>query len=282
MFTQRLSRLAITALLPAAALLHAAATHADTLDDIKSRGTMTVAIDPTFAPYEYIDANNAVVGYDPAILAAVAKHLGVKIEYQRMAFGGIIPGLLSHSFDLEGSALNVTAERAKRIAYVVPTSKTVNGALVRADFSKIASKPTPESLAGLTGAVKTGSAPEQILKQFNETLKAKGLAPINLLSVDSVDQTVAALMTRRADFVFDDLTVLAGVVKQNPGKMKLTGELGPSQWISLATRPDDTRLNKAISDEILSMKKSGELARLQKQYLGVTFDTPTSDFIPAQ
>ncbi|PXW28656.1 transporter substrate-binding domain-containing protein [Paraburkholderia caballeronis] len=282
MFSLRLSRFALAAVLPVAAFCHTVAAHADTLDDIKSRGKMIVAIDPTFAPYEYTDANNAIVGYDPAILAAVAKHLGVTIEYQRMAFSGIIPGLLSHSFDLEGSALNVTAERAKRIAYVVPTSKTVNGALVRADFSKIAAQPTPESLAGLTGAVKTGSAPEQILKQFNETLKAKGLAPINLLSVDSVDQTVAALMTRRADFVFDDLTVLAGVIKQNPGKMKLTGELGPSQWISLATRPDDARLNQAISDQILAMKKSGELARLQKQYLGVTFDTPAADFIPAQ
>jgi len=278
----RLTRIVLAALVPAAALLHAVTSHADTLDDIKSRGKMIVAIDPTFAPYEYTDASNAIVGYDPAILAAVAKRLGVTIEYQRMAFSGIIPGLLAHSFDMEGSALNVTAERAKRIAYVVPTSKTVNGALVRLDFKKIAAKPTPESLAGMTGAVKTGSAPESILKQFNETLKSRNLAPINILSVDSVDQTVAALMTRRADFVFDDLTVLAGVVRQNPGKMKLTGELGPSQWISLATRPEDTRLNKAISDEILAMKKSGKLARLQKQYLGVTFDTPSADFIPAQ
>jgi polar amino acid transport system substrate-binding protein len=276
------SRLALTVLVPAAVLFHTATSLADTLDDIKSRGKMIIAIDPTFAPYEYTDANNAIAGYDPAILDAVAKRLGVKIEYQRMAFSGIIPGLLAHSFDLEGSALNVTAERAKRIAYVVPTSKTVNGALVRADFAKIPSKPTPESLAGMTGAVKSGSAPETILKQFNETLKSKNLTPITILSVDSVDQTVAAVMTRRADFVFDDLTVLAGVIKQNPGKMKLTGELGPSQWISLATRPEDTRLNKVISDEILDMKKSGELARLQKQYLGVTFDTPSTDFIPAQ
>ena len=46
----RLSRFALTALLPAAALLHAAMSHADTLDDIKSRGKMIVAIDPTFAP----------------------------------------------------------------------------------------------------------------------------------------------------------------------------------------------------------------------------------------
>ena len=123
---------------------------------------------------------------------------------------------------------------------------------------------------------------QQILKQFNETLKSKGLAPITLLSVDSVDQTVAALMTHRADFVFDDLTVLTGVIKQTPGKLKTTGELGPSQWIAWATRPDDTRLNKAISDEIIAMKQSGELARLQKEHLGVSFDTPSADFIPAQ
>jgi polar amino acid transport system substrate-binding protein len=187
-----------------------------------------------------------------------------------MAFSGIIPGLLSGSFDMEGSALNVTAERAKRIAYVVPTGKTVNGPLVRDDFTRIPANPTPESLAGLTGAVKTGSAPEGILKQFNDTLKAKGLAPITLLSVDSVDQTVAALMTRRA------------VIKQHPGKMKITGELGPSQWIALATRPEDKRLNKAVSDQILAMKKSGELARLQQQYLGVTFATPDADFIPTK
>jgi polar amino acid transport system substrate-binding protein len=89
-------------------------------------------------------------------------------------------------------------------------------------------------------------------------------------------------MTRRADFVFDDLTVLAGVVKQNQSKVKTTGELGPSQWIAWATRQDDTRLNKAISDQILAMKKSGELAKLQKANLGVTFDTPSANFLPAQ
>src|SRR5476649_2175561 len=125
---RRLSSIALAALLPFAALIHSVAANADTLDDIKSRGTMTVAIDPTFAPYEYTDANNNIVGFDPTIMAAVAKHLGVKIEYQRMSFSGIIPGLLAHSFDIEGSALNVTAKRAKRLAYVVPTSKTVNGA----------------------------------------------------------------------------------------------------------------------------------------------------------
>jgi len=278
----RLSHIVLVALLSMTSLTRVVVANADTLDDIKSRGVMTVAIDPTFAPYEYTDNNNNLVGFDPAVMEAVAKKLGVKIEYQRMSFSGIIPGLLAHSFDIEGSALNVTAERAKRIAYVVPMSETVNGVLVRSDFKKIPHQVTIESLAGLTAAVKSASAPEQILKQVNDTLKSKGLAPIQLISVDSVDETIAALLAQRADFVFDDMTVLAGVMKQNPGKLKSTGELGPSQWIAWATRPDDTRLNKAISDQIIAMKKSGELARLQRANLGVTFDTPISDFIPAK
>jgi polar amino acid transport system substrate-binding protein len=149
MSKRSLSSIALAAFLPFGVLIHPVAANADTLDDIKSRGTMTVAIDPTFAPYEYTDASNNIVGFDPAVMAAVAKHLGVKIEYQRMAFSGIIPGLLAHSFDVEGSALNVTAERAKRLAYVVPTSETVNGALVRADFTKIPQPATIASLAGL-------------------------------------------------------------------------------------------------------------------------------------
>ena len=62
MSAQRFSRFLMSAL-----LFCSAVAHADTLDDIKSRGKMIVAIDPTFAPYEYTDASNAIVGYHPAV-----------------------------------------------------------------------------------------------------------------------------------------------------------------------------------------------------------------------
>ena len=37
---------------------------ADTLGDIKSSGKMLVAIDPTFAPFEYTDDSGKIIGYD--------------------------------------------------------------------------------------------------------------------------------------------------------------------------------------------------------------------------
>lgn len=273
--------LTLSAVLLGLGLLSSAS--ADTLDDVKAKGKLVVAIDPTFAPYEYTEESGKIVGYTPEIMQRVAAKLGVELDYQKMAFSGIIPALIAGSVDAEGSSLNVTAERAAKVLFTVPFGKSVNAVLTRADDSRLKAGPLSiESLSGLTGAVKSTTAPEQLLKQFNSELKAKNLAPIKLISVDSVDQTLAALMTRRADFVFDDITVLGGLAKQLPDKVRQAGELGDSQWIAWATRKNDERLNQVISDEILALKQSGELNTLQQRYLGVTFDLPSSDFIPSK
>jgi len=273
--------LLIAALITAGA---AGTAQADTLSDIKSSGKITVGIDPTFPPYEFTNDKGEITGYSVAIMQSFAKDLGVKLEFQKTAFSGILPGLISGSFNAEGSSLNVTAERAKKVLFTVPYSKTVNGVLVReADVKKFSGKTlSPEQLSGLSGAVKSASVPEQLLKGFNETLTKEGKKPITIISVDTLDQTVSTLMTKRADFVFDDISVLAPIVKKYPNKVAQVGEAGPSQWMAWATRKDDVSLNKAISDHILAMQKDGELTTLQKQYLGTTFTVPASDFIPQE
>ncbi|APW39610.1 ABC transporter substrate-binding protein [Rhodoferax koreense] len=253
---------------------------ADTLDEVKARGKMVVAVDPTFPPFEFTDSTGKIVGYTPAIMDAVGKKLGVAIEYQKIAFNGIIPGLLAKSFDVESSSLNVTAERAKRVRFTVPFAKSANGVMTRADDSRVPTPATIESLAGLTAVVKAATAPEKQLKEFNTVLVGKGLQPITILSLDTVEQTISALLAKRGDFVFDDITVLGGAMQQNAGKLRAAGELGASQWMAWATRPDDIRLNAAISNVILGLQKSGELAALQKTHLGVVMVVPETDFVP--
>lgn len=274
------------ALLVAALLMSGTAlqAQADTLADIKSSGKITVGIDPTFPPYEYTNDKGEIVGYSVAIMQSFAKDLGVKLEFQKTAFSGILPGLISGSFNAEGSSLNVTAERAKKVLFTVPYSKTVNGVLMRQDEGKKFSGKTltADDLSGLRGAVKSSSVPEQLLKGFNETLKKAGKKPIDIISVDTLDQTVSTLMTKRADFVVDDISVLAPVVKKYPSKVAQVGEVGPSQWMAWATRKDDASLNKAIGDHILAMQQQGALTALQKQYLGTTFTVPADNFIPQE
>lgn len=253
---------------------------ADQLDEIRERGYMTVAIDPTFAPYEFLSDKGEISGYSPRIMAAVGERLGVEIRYQKMAFSGIIPGLIAGSFDAEASTLNITPERAARVDFTTPYGRTVNGVMVRKGESLTDGELTIADLAGKTAAVKSSSTPESILKGFNETLEQEGLDPITLLTLDTVDQTLSTLMTRRADFLFDDVSVLAEIESQHGDRVDSEGELGPAQWMAWATRPADTSLNDVMSVTILDLQASGQLQAWQQEFLGTTFDVPTEDVLP--
>lgn len=257
-----------------------AGAFADTLADIKARGRMIVGIDPTFAPYEFTDSSGAITGYDPSVLAAVAKGLGVTIEYRTMAFSGIIPGLIAGSFDFTATALNVTTERAERIAYTIPVSQTENGVLRRVGDTRV-NGDDASSLAGLTAAVKQTSTPERVVQDVSAELVTSGAAAINLLSVETTEQTVTALGTSRADFLVDDMSVLAQIIKERPGQFEIAGKVGPTDYIAWGIRKDDQALVDAINGELVKLKADGTMTALQKEFLGLSFDLPEQDFIPA-
>jgi polar amino acid transport system substrate-binding protein len=256
---------------------------ADTLDEIKSRGKMIVAIDPTFAPFEYTDSSGKIVGYDPEILESIAADWGVKIEYQVMAFSGIIPGLIAGSFDFSGSALNITAERAKKIGFTIPVAASVNAVLKLKGNDKLKSSKI-DDLSGHKCAVKQTTAPEQMMQAFNEKLKGESKPAVELLSFETVEQTVAALADGRVDCVVDDKVVLYQAMSQRKDvAMEVVGEIGGKALVGWGTNKGDPKLTAALDDTIKKLKASGKLAELQKKNFGyVMEDLPEENFIPAQ
>ncbi len=254
----------------------------DALDEIKARGKMIVAIDPTFAPFEYTDNSGKIVGYDPAILELIAKDLGVEIEYQQMPFSGIIPGLIAGSFDFTASALSVTEERAQKIDFTIPLAEGVNVVLKRADDASITTDVT--SLAGKRIGVKANTQPEQVMKGISDELVGQGKNALEFLSIDTVEQTISALATKRVDFVVDDQIVLAQVVRERPeAKLEIAGPVGPKIYISWGTNKSDSKLNAYLNEQIKRLKADGTLKKLQAEHFyGITFDQlPESDFIAA-
>lgn len=256
---------------------------ADVLDDIKSRGKMIVAIDPTFAPFEFTDSANKVVGYDPELLEAIAADWKVKVEYQVMAFSGIIPGLIAGSFDFSGSALNITHERAQKIDYTIPVASSVNAVLKLKDNVAVKSSDIKD-LAGLKCAVKQTTQPEQMMQAFNEQLKSQGAKEVELLSFETVEQTIAALADKRVDCVVDDKIVLFQAMTQRTDvPMDIVGEIGGKALVGWGTNKNDPKLTAALSETMKKLKASGKMGELQKKYFGFTMDDlPEKDFIPAQ
>lgn len=271
-------RCSVLPIFAVACCLIAGVARADALDDIKARGKMVVAIDPTFTPYEYTTANGAITGYDPSLLNLIAKDLGVAVEYRQLAFDGIIPGLVAGSFDFTATALNVTVERAKRIAFTTPVSKSQNVVLARKGGTLTGA--TAEDLSGHTLAVKAATQPEQLLRRMSKDLEQQGKKPIEILSVQTVEQTVEALVANRADGAVDDMTVMTAVMKRHTGQFQITGNIGDAVYIAWGTRQSDPKLTQAIDDGIKKLKADGRMKALQEQFLDVSFDLPTSGLLP--
>jgi polar amino acid transport system substrate-binding protein len=98
--------------------------------------------------------------------------------------------------------------------------------------------------------------------------------------VDTTEQTITALGTKRADFVVDDMSVLSQVLKERPGQFEIVGEIGKTDFIAWGTRKSDPKLTEYLNGAIKKAKASGQMNALQEKYLGVTFELPERNFIP--
>src|SRR5437588_5018835 len=86
---------------------------------VKSKGTLTVAADASYAPDEFIGPDgHTVVGMDADLSKALATVMGLKANVVNATFDSIIPGLASGKYDLGASSFTDTKEREKTVDFV--------------------------------------------------------------------------------------------------------------------------------------------------------------------
>ncbi|MDF2962933.1 MAG: hypothetical protein K0S39_4668, partial [Paenibacillus sp.] len=125
------------------------------LADIKKRGTIVIATSGNNAPTIFPNEKNELVGIDAEWAKIIADHLGVKIEWKRMEFSGIIPGLLTGNFDIGLSGIGVTEERLKTLDF---SEHVAYDEVVAVYNKKTTGINSPEDIKGRIVGVVTGSS----------------------------------------------------------------------------------------------------------------------------
>lgn len=92
--------------------------HAYTRDDTKdhSKGTLIMATNAEFPPYEYREGEE-IVGIDVDMMYAVCDFLGYELQIDDMAFESIIPAIQSGKADVGVAGLSVTPDREKNVRF---------------------------------------------------------------------------------------------------------------------------------------------------------------------
>lgn len=93
-------------------------------DDIVKRGVIRIGTDPTWPPYQYLDDENNIIGFEVDIADAIAAELGLDVEWQSVGFDTIITSVAARTLDLGVSGFSVNAERLETVKFTMPHSIT--------------------------------------------------------------------------------------------------------------------------------------------------------------
>ena len=186
---------------------------------VKSKGTLTVAADATYAPNEFIGSDGKTVeGMDADLAKALAGVMGLKASVTNATFDSIIPGLASNKYDLGMSSFTDTKEREKTVDFVTYFSAGTSF------YTKAQGGPTVNSLADLCGktvAVEKGTT--QQTDAEGQSKKCKG-SKVTVLTFPDQNGANLALSSGRAQVGMADSPVADYQVKKSSGQFKLVGQ----------------------------------------------------------
>jgi polar amino acid transport system substrate-binding protein len=262
-------RAAALAIFTLAATLGVCATaSAQTADAIKARGSMTVATEDDFKPFEFVD-NGVPTGYDTEMLALVKKKLGIDIKQQIMPWSGILPGVTTGKYDMAVTAVLVTPERKAVFDFTSPLAQSTTFYAVK----KGSSITSADDLAGKVVGVQTGSAMLADLKTFDEAMKKKtGKGLKQIVEYQSYPEIYQDLALGRVDAVANTQINLNSLIQTRPDTFVIGQPIGKPVYIAWAVKKGNPGALALVDGALTDLRKSGEMYALQKKWLGATFE----------
>jgi polar amino acid transport system substrate-binding protein len=188
---------------------------------IKSKGTLTVAADATYAPNEFIASDgHTVVGMDADLAKALATVMGLKANVVNATFDTIIPGLASGKYDMGASSFSDNKEREKTVDFVdyfIAGESFITKASGGISISSIA------DICGKTVAVEKGTTEEADAGTQSKKCTSAGKPGVKILSFSDQNGANLALSSGRAQLGFLDSPIALYQVKQSGGQFKVVG-----------------------------------------------------------
>ena len=226
--------------------------------------TLKVGIDLTYAPFAYLE-NNQAEGFDPDFMRLLAEKANKTAYFNDTRIENIIIGLESGHYDVVASALYVNATRAKQVDFI-PYLQTGGVLLVRQNDNF--NPQTLKDLCGKSVSSMKGAAWIETMNQVSQTYcKPNNLNPIIVKEYPSAPEASQALLSHGVDVQYEDAAVANMVINQLNNTLKITSKnmLNPV-LIGLAVRKNDMVFKQNLVDLIKMAKQSGQYDALLKKY----------------
>jgi polar amino acid transport system substrate-binding protein len=229
---------------------------------IKSKGTLTVASDASYAPNESIGPDgHTVIGMDPDLMKALGAVMGLKVNVVNVTFDAIIPGMAAGKYDVGASSFTDTKEREKTVDFV--TYLSVGEAFLTKANSGVQVK-TLADLCGHAVSVEKGTVEESGAAAQDKKCRAASKPAIKLLVFPDQNGANLALASGRSQVDFADSPIIAYQVRQLGVQVQSGPTFGPAPY-GLAL-PKGNGMAKAVLAALKKLMAEGTYLAILKKW----------------
>ena len=234
--------------------LAACSSSTNTLDKVKNKGTLTIALNPHFAPFEFKtiqDGKDTIAGADVEIAKAIADELGVKVKFSEMSFDNVLASVQSGKADIAISGISATKERQKIFDFSDTYYDSETVLLVKKDATETYKQISDFSKKSI--AVQKGSIQENIAKA--------NLSDANVVSLAQPGEAINELKSGQVEGVVLEKAIAKGYVDQNSdltmSDIALKSDSNDAYAVAMPKGSDD--LKAKVNKIIAKLKKEGKI-----------------------
>ncbi len=216
-------------------------------------GTLVMATNAYFPPYEFYEGNE-IVGIDAEIAKAIADKLGLKLEIADMEFDSIITAVQTGKADMGLAGMTVTEERLKNINFSDSYATGIQSIVVQ-ENSPIKGV---DDLKGKKIGVQLATTGDIYAKDdFGEE---------NVEEYNKGNDAILALSQGKVDAVIIDNQPAKSYVKSTKGLKILDTEYVEEQYAACISK-DNEALLAAVNQALSELQADGTLQSILDKYI---------------
>jgi len=262
-FTKKFSQsLATAAVIASAAAMLAMPAQARDLETIRG-DVLQVVNSGAYPPFNYVDTQGKLVGFNVDITKALAKKMGVKVNVRSSPWNGIIAAMVGGRFDACICSMSNTEERQKAVDFTDAYYSAGLSVWVQDSTDDI------KSMDDFSGK-RVGST---LGETANQWAVEKGDGKWDNQTFQGLPDMMNGLTTGRIDIMIaDDVPVLVAMRENAPEIKRVdVGEL-PRWPTAIAIQKNEPELLEALNAALAEIKADGTYQKIVDQWIGKGVD----------
>lgn len=238
-----------------------------TPDGIKEYGSLVVATNAYFPPFEYFDDKGNITGWDMDFAAALAKKLGVKLVVENMEFDSVLLAPGTNKAHIAMAGISYSEKRDETLDFTDGVFNSSQVIIVKNDSTITG----PFDLGGKKVGVQSGTV-GQLLAEMDPDWAGEGddvclAEPASVSKYSTGAEAVLALTQGKVDAVIIDKYPAEKFVENNAGTKILDESVFDDEY-AFAVKEGNKELVEWLNAAIAEMKADGTMDEINAKYFG--------------